>query len=87
MLLESGYLKRESPINTKLKRYLNILVHAYVENDEVISVSFESKLCYLIEENLQVGNVSYSLIQADKVYAVVEKGAYSPKFVLKTFQN
>ena len=33
----------------------------------------------MIEENLQVGNVSYSLIQADKVYAVVEKGAYSPE--------
>ncbi|MGR5997407.1 proline racemase family protein [Bacillus cereus] len=63
-----------------MKRYLEyFLVHAYVENDEVISVSFESKLCYLIEENLQVGNVSYSLIQADKVYAVVEKGAYSPE--------
>ncbi len=74
MLLESGYLKKRVQSIQKLKRYLEyFLVHAYVENDEVISVSFESKLCYLIEENLQVGNVSYSLIQADKVYAVVEK--------------
>ncbi|TKI89251.1 proline racemase, partial [Bacillus wiedmannii] len=31
-----------------------------------------------IEKNLQVDNISYSLIQADKVYAVVEKDTYSP---------
>ena len=87
MLLESGYLKRESN-QYKIETLSGIfLVHAYVENDEVISVSFESKLCYLIEENLQVGNVSYSLIQADKVYAVVEKVRIRQKFVLKTFQN
>ncbi|HDR8068764.1 TPA: proline racemase family protein [Bacillus cereus] len=80
MLLESGYLKKRESNQYKIETLSGIfLVHAYVENDEVISVSFESKLCYLIEENLQVGNVSYSLIQADKVYAVVEKGAYSPE--------
>ncbi|QFQ26596.1 proline racemase family protein [Bacillus thuringiensis] len=80
MLLESGYLKKRESNQYKIETLSGIfLVHAYVENEEVISVSFESKLCYLIEENLQVGNVSYSLIQADKVYAVVEKGAYSPE--------
>ena len=88
MLLESGYLKRESPINTKIETLCGIfLVHAYVENDEVISVSFESKLCYMIEKNLQVGNVSYSLIQADKVYAVVEKGAYSPEIRMENISE
>lgn len=88
MLLESGYLKKRESNQYKIETLSGIfLVHAYVENDEVISVSFESKLCYLIEENLQVGNVSYSLIQADKVYAVVEKVRIRQKFVLKTFQN
>lgn len=38
----------------------------------------------MIEKNLQVGNISYSLIQADKVYAVVEKDAYSPEI---SFEN
>ncbi|MCC3289259.1 proline racemase, partial [Bacillus cereus] len=63
------------------------LVHAYVENEYVISVSFESKLFYLIAENLQVCNVSYSLIQADKVYAGVEKGAYSPEISVENLSE
>lgn len=41
----------------------------------------------MIEENLQVGNVSYSLIQADKVYAVVEKGAYSPEIRMENISE
>ena len=48
---------------------------------------FESKLCYLIEKNLQVENISYSLIQADKVYAVVEKGAYSPEICIENISE
>ncbi len=88
MLLESGYLKKRESNQYKIETLSGIfLVHAYVENDEVISVSFESKLCYMIEENLQVGNVSYSLIQADKVYAVVEKGAYSPEIRMENISE
>lgn len=41
----------------------------------------------MIEGNLQVGNVSYSLIQADKVYAVVEKGAYSPEIRMENISE
>ncbi|WP_394230111.1 proline racemase family protein [Bacillus thuringiensis] len=88
MLLESGYLKKRESNQYKIETLSGIfLVHAYVENDEVISVSFESKLCYMIEKNLQVGNVSYSLIQADKVYAVVEKGAYSPEIRIENISE
>ncbi|ANE85976.1 MULTISPECIES: proline racemase family protein [Bacillus] len=88
MLLESGYLKKRESNQYKIETLCGIfLVHAYVENDEVISVSFESKLCYMIEKNLQVGNVSYSLIQADKVYAVVEKGAYSPEIRMENISE
>ena len=41
----------------------------------------------MIEKNLQVGNISYSLIQADKVYAVVEKGAYSPEICIENISE
>ena len=66
MLLESGYLKRETN-QYKIETLSGIFsVHAYVENDEVVSVSFESKVCYMIEKNLQVGNISYSLYRQIK---------------------
>ncbi|MFE6138311.1 proline racemase family protein [Bacillus sp. NPDC057893] len=88
MLLESGYLKKRESNQYKIETLSGIFsVDAYVENDEVISVSFESKLCYMIEENLKVGNISYSLIQADKVYAVVEKGAYSPEIYIENISE
>ncbi len=46
------FKKRERRINTKIETLSGIfLVHAYVENDEVVSVSFESKVCYMIEKN------------------------------------
>lgn len=41
----------------------------------------------MIEKNLQVGNISYSLIQADKVYAVVEKDAYSPEIHIENISE
>ena len=41
----------------------------------------------MIEKNLQVENISYSLIQADKVYAVVEKGAYSPEICIENISE
>ncbi len=41
----------------------------------------------MIEKNLQVGNISYSLIQADKVYAVVEKGAHSPEIRIENISE
>ncbi len=56
-------------------------------DDEVISVSFESKLCYMVEKDLKIGNIRYSLIQADKVYAVVEKDAYSPEIGIKNISE
>ncbi|UYX55106.1 proline racemase family protein [Bacillus thuringiensis] len=88
MLLESGYLKKRESNQYKIETLSGIFsVDAYVEDDEVISVSFESKLCYMIEENLKVGNISYSLIQADKVYAVVEKGAYSPEIYIENISE
>ncbi|TPV42355.1 proline racemase family protein [Bacillus dicomae] len=88
MLLESGYLKKRETNHYKIETLSGIFsVHAYVENDEVVSVSFESKLCYMIEGNLQVGNISYSLIQADKVYAVVEKGASSPEIHIENISE
>ncbi|AKR09830.1 proline racemase family protein [Bacillus thuringiensis] len=88
MLLESGYLKKRESNQYKIETLSGIfLVHAYVENDEVISVSFESKLCYMIEENLKSGNITYSLIQADKVYAVVEKDAYSPEICMENISE
>ncbi|MDA1771804.1 proline racemase family protein [Bacillus cereus] len=88
MLLESGYLKKRESNQYKIETLSGIfLVHAYVENDEVISVSFESKLCYMIEENLKSGNITYSLIQADKVYAVVEKDTYSPEICMENISE
>ncbi|TXR60897.1 proline racemase [Bacillus sp. AY18-3] len=88
MLLESGYLKKRETNQYKIETLSGIFsIHAYVENDEVVSVSFESKLCYMIEKNLQVGNISYSLIQADKVYAVVEKDAYSPEISIENISK
>ncbi|RAS93144.1 proline racemase [Bacillus cereus] len=88
MLLESGYLKKRETNQYKIETLSGIfLVHAYVENDEVVSVSFESKVCYMIEKNLQVENISYSLIQADKVYAVVEKDAYSPEIHIENISE
>ncbi|WP_434163638.1 proline racemase family protein [Bacillus thuringiensis] len=88
MLLESGYLKKRKSNQYKIETLSGIfLVHAYVENDEVISVSFESKLCYMIEENLKSGNITYSLIQADKVYAVVEKDTYSPEICIENISE
>ncbi|MBE7098661.1 proline racemase family protein [Bacillus cereus] len=88
MLLESGYLKKRETNQYKIETLSGIFsIHAYVENDEVVSVSFESKLCYMIGENLQVGNISYSLIQADKVYAVVEKDAYSPEISIENISK
>ncbi|MGE7881856.1 proline racemase family protein [Bacillus sp. NPDC094077] len=80
MLLESGYLKKRESNQYKIETLSGIFsVHAYVEHDEVVSVSFESKLCYMVEKDLKIGNINYSLIQADKVYAVVEKDTYSPE--------
>ncbi|AOY16219.1 proline racemase [Bacillus sp. ABP14] len=88
MLLESGYLKKRETNQYKIETLSGIfLVHAHVENDEVVSVSFESKVCYMIEKNLQVEHISYSLIQADKVYAVVEKGAYSPEIHIENISE
>ncbi|PDR79624.1 proline racemase, partial [Bacillus cereus] len=88
MLLESGYLKKRETNQYKIETLSGIfLVHAYVENDEVVSVSFESKVCYMIEKNLQVEHISYSLIQADKVYAVVEKDAYSPEIHIENISE
>lgn len=88
MLLECGYLKKRETNQYKIETLSGIFsVHAYVENDEVVSVSFESKLCYMIEQNLQVGNISYSLIQADKVYAVVEKDTYSPEISIENISK
>ncbi|QWH61289.1 proline racemase [Bacillus mycoides] len=88
MLLESGYLKKRESNQYKIETLSGIFsVNAYVENDEVVSVSFESKLCYMIEENLKVGNISYSLIQADKVYAVVEKDTYSPEISIENISK
>ncbi|HDR4559973.1 proline racemase family protein [Bacillus cereus] len=88
MLLESGYLKKRESNQYKIETLSGIFsVQAYVENDEVVSVSFESKLCYMIEQNLQVGNISYSLIQADKVYAVVEKDTYSPEIRIENISE
>lgn len=40
----------------------------------------------MIEGNLQVGNVLF-FIQADKVYAVVEKGAYSPEIRMENISE
>ncbi|RAN78237.1 proline racemase family protein [Bacillus sp. SRB_331] len=88
MLLESGYLKKRESNQYKIETLSGIFsVHAYVEDDEVISVSFESKLCYMIEENLKVGNISYALIQADKVYAVVDKDTYSPEICIENISE
>ncbi|MEK7016210.1 proline racemase family protein [Bacillus sp. FSL R9-9410] len=88
MLLESGYLKKRESNQYKIETLSGIFsVDAYVENDEVVSVSFESKLCYMIETNLKVGNISYSLIQADKVYAVVEKDTYSPEISIENISK
>lgn len=88
MLLESGYLKKRESNQYKIETLSGIFsVDAYVENDEVVSVSFESKLCYMIENNLKVGNISYSLIQADKVYAVVEKDTYSPEISIENISK
>ncbi|PGZ03191.1 proline racemase, partial [Bacillus thuringiensis] len=60
---------------------------AYVVDDEVISVSFESKLCYMVEKDLKIGNIRYSLIQADKVYAIVEKDTYPPKICIENISE
>ncbi|QWG33928.1 proline racemase [Bacillus mycoides] len=88
MLLESGYLKKRESNQYKIETLSGIFsVDAYVENDEVVSVSFESKLCYMIETNLKIGNISYSLIQADKVYAVVEKDTYSPEISIENISK
>ncbi|QWH18014.1 proline racemase [Bacillus mycoides] len=88
MLLESGYLKKRESNQYKIETLSGIFsVDAYVENDEVVSVSFESKLCYMIGKNLKVGNISYSLIQADKVYAVVEKDTYSPEISIENISK
>lgn len=88
MLLESGYLKKRESDQYKIETLSGIFsVHAYVEHDEVVSVSFESKLCYMVEKNLKIGNVNYSLIQADKVYAVVEKDTYLPEISVENISE
>ncbi|PDY93305.1 proline racemase family protein [Bacillus toyonensis] len=88
MLLESGYLKKRESNQYKIETLSGIFsVHAYVVDDEVISVSFESKLCYMVEKDLKIGNIRYSLIQADKVYAVVEKDTYSPEIGIKNISE
>ncbi|HHT7190882.1 TPA: proline racemase family protein, partial [Bacillus cereus] len=88
MLLESGYLQKRESNQYKIETLSGIFsVHAYVENDEVISVSFESKLCYMVEKDLKIGNIHYSLIQADKVYAVVEKGTSSPEICIENISE
>ncbi|WP_002147332.1 proline racemase family protein [Bacillus cereus] len=88
MLLESGYLKKKESDQYKIETLSGIFsVHAYVEHDEVVSVSFESKLCYMVEKDLKIGNINYSLIQADKVYAVVEKDTYSPEISVENISE
>ncbi|PGB02386.1 proline racemase family protein [Bacillus toyonensis] len=88
MLLESGYLKKRESHQYKIETLSGIFsVHVYVEDDEVISVSFESKLCYMVEKDLKIGNILYSLIQADKVYAVVEKDTYSPEICIENISE
>ncbi|SCM95239.1 Uncharacterized protein BWINRASL_02645 [Bacillus mycoides] len=88
MLLESGYLKKRESDQYKIETLSGIFsVHAYVEHDEVVSVSFESKLCYMVEKDLKIGNINYSLIQADKVYAVVEKDTYLPEISVENISE
>ncbi|MCW9132319.1 proline racemase family protein [Bacillus paramycoides] len=88
MLLESGYLKKRDSNQYKIETLSGIFsVNAYVEHDEVISVSLESKLCYMVEKDLKIDNIRYSLIQADKVYAVVEKDTYSPKICIENISE
>ncbi|MEH7813822.1 proline racemase family protein, partial [Bacillus toyonensis] len=88
MLLESGYLKKKESNQYKIETLSGIFsVHAYVVDDEVISVSFESKLCYMVEKDLKIGNIRYSLIQADKVYAIVEKDTYPPKICIENISE
>lgn len=41
----------------------------------------------MIEKNLKIGNISYSLIQADKVYAVVEKDTKSPEIRIENISE
>ncbi|EJS68818.1 proline racemase [Bacillus cereus] len=88
MLLESGYLKKRESNQYKIETLSGIFsVHAHIEHDEVVSVSFESKLCYMVEKDLKIGNIDYSLIQADKVYAVVEKDTYSPEICVENISE
>ncbi|PFN27940.1 proline racemase family protein [Bacillus cereus] len=88
MLLESGYLKKRESNQYKIETLSGIFsVHAHIEHDEVVSVSFESKLCYMVEKDLKIGNINYSLIQADKVYAVVEKDTYSPEICVENISE
>ncbi|EJS76344.1 proline racemase family protein [Bacillus cereus] len=88
MLLESGYLKKRESNQYKIETLSGIFsVRAHIEHDEVVSVSFESKLCYMVEKDLKIGNIDYSLIQADKVYAVVEKDTYSPEICVENISE
>ncbi|MBE5106737.1 proline racemase family protein [Bacillus thuringiensis] len=88
MLLESGYLKKRESNQYKIETLSGTFsVHAYVGHDEVVSVSFESKLCYMVEKDLKIGNINYSLIQADKVYAVVETNTYSPEICVENISE
>ncbi|MED1597240.1 MULTISPECIES: proline racemase family protein [Bacillus] len=88
MLLESGHLKQSDSNQYKIETLCGVfLVRAHVEKDEVVSVSLESKVCYSIEENLPlhspIGNIHYSLIQADQVYAVFQKEECSPEICIE----
>lgn len=80
-LLESGQLKQRKSNQYKIETLRGIFsVTANMEKSEVVSVSLESKPCYVVEENLQLstafGNIPYSLIQADQLYAVFEKDEF-----------
>ncbi|MBM7587364.1 proline racemase [Bacillus pakistanensis] len=77
-LLECGQLRPRPSNKYKIETVSGeIMVTAMMEKEEVDSVVLESEPCQVIETNLPLAhpnlNTSYSLIQADALYAVFHK--------------
>ncbi|MFI8708464.1 proline racemase family protein [Bacillus sp. NPDC077411] len=76
-LLECGHLQPRASNEYKIETLRGVIsVTAMMENDEVVSVMIESEPCQVVETNISHSNINtqFSLVQADQLYAVFEKG-------------
>ncbi|MCP3739433.1 proline racemase family protein [Rossellomorea sp. BNER] len=91
-LLECGQLRHRTSNQYKIETVSGeITVTATMEKEEVVSVEVESEPCQVVEMNIPLAhpvlNTSYSLVQADDLYAVFHKRDISTEIRVEDLTN